>query len=876
MAVQELHPQLVLAENIVETVREPLLILDDHLQVIKANDAFYRTFHVSPEETLRRRIYDLGNGQWDIPSLRELLERILPENSHFDDFEVEHTFETIGPRIMLVNARRVVQGGEMILLAIEDITERRRVERAERFLACVIESSDDSIVTVDLDGVITTWNRTAEKIYGYASADIIGRPLEMLSTPEEKVPVSTYLDKVRRGARVERVEIQRVTKDGRRKWLSVQFSPIKDAGGNIVGISTISRDITERHEANRALTESKELLHKAVSGETVGVLFFNLKGGITDANETFSRMSGYTREELRHSVHWKMLTAPEFVEASIREAECLATTGEAQPYEKIMIRKDGSRWWGLFAPMRLNDRGWDSDCMEFIIDITERKRAEDELRLSRQLLETIVNYLPAGVAFVRGSDLSFQMVNPRYQAISPNRQMVGKRVGEVWPEAMPVVEERYRRVLETGEPFHVYDEHYPVRRKPDGALEALYFTWSIHRVNLPGENEPGLLITVWETTERKKMELVIREYGERYQALFNSIDEGFCVIQMIFDQNGAPQDYRFLEINPAFEKHTGLKHAQDRTIRELVPDVDRHWFEIYGKVARTGEPARCEEYSEPLHSWFDVFAFRIGTPEEHKVAVLFTNVTDRKTAHESLEQTVAMRTAALKEINKQMEAFTYTIAHDLRAPLRAQQGFATALLQDYGEALGETGRDYAERIISSADRLDDLVNDLLAFSRLDRTELQLRKIDLRKTVTDVCQEMAFHIHEAKAKIQIDNFDFQISGHEPTLRTAITNLLSNGIKFHKPDATPEVRIRAEDRGKCVRLWVEDNGIGIAPEHQHQIFGVFHRLHPIGDYPGTGVGLAIVQKGIERMDGSVGVESQEGHGSRFWLQLKKAEE
>ncbi|MFN7140075.1 MAG: PAS domain S-box protein, partial [Limisphaerales bacterium] len=486
MPTNEPQSEFGLAEHILETVREALLILDDGLHVIKANECFYQTFHVSPDETLHRRIYDLGNGQWDIPALRDLLERILPENTQFDDFEVEHTFESIGRRTMLVNARRVVDAGEKILLAIEDITKRREIEKATFLLSSVVECSEDSIVTVDFDGIITTWNRSAERTYGYSAAEVIGQSLEVLSTPEEAVPLSTYFEKVRRSAKVEHVEIQRVRKDGRRIWLSVQFSPIKDAEGKIIGISTISRDITERHATTAALMESEALLQKALSGKTVGVLFFNLSGRMLNANETFSRMCGYTRHEILHSVHWKMLTAPEFLEVSFQTAESLATTGEAVPYEKQMIRKDGSRWWGLFAPMRLNDRGWESDCMEFIIDITERKRAEEELQSHRQLLETMVNFLPAGVALVRGSDLSFQMVNPRYQALKPDRQMAGKTIDAVWPEAMPLVAERYRRVLETGEAFHIFDEPYQIRRKVNGPVESAYFTWSIHRVDLPG------------------------------------------------------------------------------------------------------------------------------------------------------------------------------------------------------------------------------------------------------------------------------------------------------------------------------------------------------------------------------------------------------
>lgn len=241
---------------------------------------------------------------------------------------------------------------------------------------------------------------------------------------------------------------------------------------------------------------------------------------------------------------------------------------------------------------------------------------------------------------------------------------------------------------------------------------------------------------------------------------------------------------------------------------------------------------------------------------------------------ENLDQRVRERTASLEETNNHLEAFCYTIAHDLRGPLRAQHSFAQALLDDYGTRLDEEGRDYAQRIKSAADRLENLVDDLLKYSRISRVEIQSSGIDLHKTISEVCDEMSFLVKEASARIEIQAFDYEVWGHEVTLRTAITNLISNALKFKKADSTPFIEIRAEQRGENVRLWVIDHGIGIAPEYFDQIFGVFHRLHKAGRYPGTGVGLAIVKKAIERMGGQVGVEAEQGVGSRFWIELKAA--
>jgi signal transduction histidine kinase len=240
-----------------------------------------------------------------------------------------------------------------------------------------------------------------------------------------------------------------------------------------------------------------------------------------------------------------------------------------------------------------------------------------------------------------------------------------------------------------------------------------------------------------------------------------------------------------------------------------------------------------------------------------------------------LERRVAERTAALREANAEMEAFTYSVSHDLRAPLRGIQGFAHALLDDYGDRLGDTGRDYARRIAAAGERLDGLVQDLLAYSRLSRAELQLRPVELGAVVKDVLAQIEADLGERRARVTVEGPVPAVVGHEATLAQVVLNLLTNAVKFVTPGVEPEVRIHAEPRGGRVRLWVADNGIGIAPEHQERIFGVFERLHGIERYPGTGIGLAVVRRGVERMGGSVGVESAPGQGSRFWIELPAAE-
>ncbi|WP_272459180.1 PAS domain S-box protein [Polyangium jinanense] len=240
-----------------------------------------------------------------------------------------------------------------------------------------------------------------------------------------------------------------------------------------------------------------------------------------------------------------------------------------------------------------------------------------------------------------------------------------------------------------------------------------------------------------------------------------------------------------------------------------------------------------------------------------------------------LERRVDERTQALSEANAELEAFSYTIAHDLRAPVRNMHSLADALLEDYAEELPAEARDYTQRIVGAAVRMDNLIKDLLAYARLAREAIRLEPLDLGSVLTDVLGQMRPEIHERGAEVTVAWPLGRAVAHRTTLGQVVTNLLGNAIKFVQADKKPVAHVYAEDRGDRVRLWVEDNGIGVDPEHRERIFRVFERLHAQEAYPGTGIGLAIVRKGAERMGGSCGVEPNPAGGSRFWIELPKQE-
>ena len=260
-------------KQIIDNMPVSLLVLDGELKVLLANSTFCSEFHVSQTDTVGRPFYQLGNEQWNIPQLRQLLEKVLPEKTAVKDFSVTHDFPEIGQKTMLVSGKRVddVRGAipPVIFLAIEDVTERELAATTSARLAAVVESSDDAIITKDLSGIIQTWNPGAERIFGYTQQEAIGKPITMLFPADRLSEEARILEHIRRGEHIDHYESVRRRKDGGLLNVSLTISPLVDATGQIVGASKIARNITERKQTEAALIKSEKL---AVAGRLAAVL----------------------------------------------------------------------------------------------------------------------------------------------------------------------------------------------------------------------------------------------------------------------------------------------------------------------------------------------------------------------------------------------------------------------------------------------------------------------------------------------------------------------------------------------------------------------------------------------------------------------------
>lgn len=240
---------------------------------------------------------------------------------------------------------------------------------------------------------------------------------------------------------------------------------------------------------------------------------------------------------------------------------------------------------------------------------------------------------------------------------------------------------------------------------------------------------------------------------------------------------------------------------------------------------------------------------------------------------QDLEATVAERTGKLRDMVAQLEAFSYSISHDMRGPLRAMQQYSTILLEDCGSRLEPREREYLNSIARASNRLDRLIQDVLTYSRVSRSSIELVPVDLDKLVRDILSQYPT-FQPPRAVVDIEAPLPVVLGHEASLTQCISNLLANAVKFVRPGEQARIHIYPGQKNGRVKVWFADNGIGIAPENHQRIFNIFERVNSESEYEGTGIGLSIVKKTIERMGGDVGLESELGKGSRFWISLPGA--
>jgi PAS domain S-box-containing protein len=409
-----------------------------------------------------------------------------------------------------------------------------------------------------------------------------------------------------------------------------------------------------------------------------------------------------------------------------------------------------------------------------------------------------------------------------------------------------------------------------IQTRRDGAKIVVSTRWSLDRD--PQGRPSSVLISDNDITERKRAEEQLRENEERFRALGDNIAQMAWMTDPegnIFWYNRRWYDYT----GTTFEEMKGWGWSKVHHADHLER-VTQKWI-VHLKQGANWEDTFPLRGKDGNFRWFLSRAFPIKD-SNGKILRWFgtnTDITEQKLSEEQLERMVGERTAKLEDTIGELEAFSYSISHDMRSPLRAMQGYAKVLIEDYGKTMDDKARHYLERIQKGSQRLDLLIQDVLAYSKVAKGDIALHSVDIERLIDEILPSHP-ELQAPRAHISIERPLPAVIGHEAYLTQCVTNLLGNAARFAKAGEVPQIRVRAERFDGKIKLWFEDNGIGIDPSHFSRIFQIFGQVHGEKKYGGTGIGLAIVRKAVLRMNGEVGVESELGQGSRFWILLDKA--
>ncbi|HXN49746.1 MAG TPA: PAS domain S-box protein, partial [Bryobacteraceae bacterium] len=550
-----------------------------------------------------------------------------------------------------------------------DVTRRKRAEEALRESEAVLRSFFDSpgmmrgfVELVDGAIVHVSCNAAAAEMFGVDQASIAGLSATAAGASEDvaRLWVDLY-EKSRRTGEPVSMEYARHGVDGQDRWLLATASYVGMGHAGNPRFAYTILDFTDRKRAEEALRESEERFRIMADSCPTIILVTDAEGGNRFVNRTYREYFGVTNEEVEGG-KWQPLLHPDDAPEYVAALE--AAVRERAPFraEARVRRADGEwRWIASYGEPRFSPSGEFLGHTAICTDITDRRQAEESLRQSESRLRALTDNLPNGAIYRYRLDVDGE---PHVDFISAGiERMTGVPAAEYMRDPATVgrsmVPEDFDRMTAAIELSRERLERFDVEvRHPHRVTGEI--RWSLLR-STPTRCPDGS--TAWDGIE---LDITERKHAEeRYRMLFDTLLEGFCIIEVIFDGD-LPVDYRFLEINPTFENQTGLKNARGRLMRELAPDHEAHWFEIYGRVALTGQPARFVNEAKALNRWYDVSAYRVGGPESRKVAILFSDITEARRATEALRESESRERARAAEVEALMDAAPAAIfiAHD--------------------------------------------------------------------------------------------------------------------------------------------------------------------------------------------------------------------
>ncbi len=736
------------------------------------------------------------------------------------------------------------------------------LRKSEEKYPALYESNLDGILHIDMKGNILDANNAILDMLGYSRGEILELSYQKLTPPEwaefDEVALKTLIKKGYLGE----FEKEFIRKDGTKVPISFNAWIIKDDKGEPAGMWGIIRDIIERKRGIETQREREIRFRGVFESKMIGTLFWDVNGDITEANNAFLQMVGYTRDEvLSGKVRWRDMTPPEYKDRDDKALEEIAAKGVMTPLEKEYIRKDGSRIPVLIGGASLP--GSTLNGVAFVLDITKRKRAEETaMKRTYDLGERVkeLSCLYGIDEIIRREGITIEQVLKRsIKFILPSWQYP-----EI-TEACITFEGKKYKTEKFKEKKWIQRADFFVNNNKAGLVEVCYLKEKPESDEGPFLKEERNLINfiaerIGQFIECKKAEEELKKSEERFRIALKNTKI------TVFTQD---RDLRFTwayNTSPGFDAGAILgKTDEDLVGTEQASEV----MVIKRRVLETGKSI-SEELSTIYGEKTICYELNVGPlfDSDGEIAGIICSsidITEQKQSEEELKETLK----ELERSNKELEQFAYVASHDLQEPLRMVASYVQLLERRYKGKLDSDADEFIAYTVDGAFRMQRMIQDLLAYSRVGTKGKEFEMMDSTHALGQAVANLFGAIDESGAIVINDNLP-TVKADETQIAQLFQNLIDNAIKFRGKEP-PRIHIGVKKKA-CEWLFsVHDNGIGIDSQYGERIFEIFQRLHEKEKYPGTGIGLSICKRIVERHGGRIWMESKPRNGTTFFFTI-----
>lgn len=785
---------------------------------------------------------------------------------------------------VLINISFVKQKGRITqaFVVAQDVTNRKKIEqdlsKREQELENLADNAPDLIFRIDRQMRHVFVNQRVLDMTGLQREACLGRTNREMGFPSELCDLlEETFHKTFEMQKMQEVDFTFQSPIGPRVLL-MRVVPEFSDDGSVNTILGITRDITDLKKIEEKLSESEIRRKKAERMSRIGHVEFDVKDSTIFWSEVMYDI--YGREISLGPPSYKQIISfhdPEDAEKlkkGIKKA-----IQDAKPYEmdlKVNVDSTNTSYVHVIGKPIKNDKGNVVKIIGTVQDITQRKQVESVLQKSEhqlKLAQEASNVVSLEINNQTGSIGWIGNINMIFGQISENEiNTMDKFLKQIHPED----QENVRNVIQTciNNQDELWIEHRIIN--PDGTIKWVeeigkaYYDSKVNQVILSG--------IIHDITKEKN-------WDELQEKLYADIEKERNILEVIMENTHAHLAYldphfNFVDVNSSYAEASGFKKEDliGNNHFDFFPDKEKEV--IFKQVRDTKEKVeyKAKPFTIPGSNETTYWNWTLNPILDKNSKLLgfvlsLVDVTDLKKNEErilSLNKSLMTRTTELAITNNELEAFTYSASHDLRAPLRSINGFSEILLEDYQDRLDEEGQDYLQRICKSAQKMSQLINDLLKLSRISRAELKKNTFNLSAMATDIIDE--FKQEEANHKITAKiEPNIKVKADKNLMRIVLTNLIGNACKFTKNKSNPSITIGTTKKDEDTVYYVRDNGVGFDQQYADKLFIPFQRLHDEKDYPGSGIGLPLVARVIHRHNGEIWGKGKKEQGATFYFTL-----